>query len=104
MPPPGSSHHDGLLRSAGSDACSRRTREAGSRRIKRAAWRLAMSGPSYGEDGDVVGEGRRREVAGRLQQGLAQRLGRLPVVATQDAGDALFAEQLLAGPGLGQAV
>src|SRR5438105_9854935 len=113
MPPPGSSHHDGLVRSAGSDACSSRTRDCGSRRIRRAAWRLGTRAPfstrlslrsADGEDGDVVGERDRREVARRLQQGLAEGLGVLAVVTPQDPGHALLAEELLAGAGLGQAI
>src|SRR3954469_2584731 len=57
-----------------------------------------------GEDGDVVGDGRRREVAGRFDQGLAQHVGIDARVASQEAGDALLAEQRLAVTRLRQPV
>ena len=57
-----------------------------------------------GQDGHVVGERRVGEVAGRLQQRLAQDADVLAGVAAQEAGDALLAEELLAGAGLGQTV
>ena len=72
--------------------------------------RVELSGPvsgaaADGEDGDVVGDGLAGEVAGRLEQGLAQHVGRRrPGSRRSEVGDALLAEELLAGAGLGEAV
>src|SRR5205807_8223520 len=57
-----------------------------------------------GQDGDVVAEGPGGELAGGLEQRLAQDLGLDPGVAPYGAGDAVLPEELLAGPGLGQPV
>src|SRR3954447_752373 len=109
MPPPGSSHQWPLVWSAGSDACSSRTLDWVSSRIKRAAWRLGMAlslplTAPHGQDGHVVGERGGGEIPRRLEQRLAQRLGVLTVVSPQDAGDALLPEELLARAGLGQPI
>src|SRR4051794_8560830 len=82
IPPPGNSHHGGLELSAGSQACSSSTRDWGSSRIRRAACRLLTfllratgSCPAHGQDGHIVGERRRREVASCTEQGLAEGVG-----------------------------
>src|SRR5919109_2406018 len=60
--------------------------------------------PPDGEDGDVVGHRLGGEVAGRLEQVLAQDVGRHVGVAAQCVGDALLPEHLLAVAGLRQPV
>ena len=50
----------------------------------------------------VIGLG--GEVPGRLEQRLAEHVGGHAGVAAQRVGHPLLAEELLAGPGLGQAV
>src|SRR5918995_6637409 len=62
------------------------------------------SGPADGQDGDVVVHGLGREVAGRLEQVLAEDVGGHVGVAPQDVGDALLAEHLLAVAHLGEPV
>src|SRR5438128_1139124 len=57
-----------------------------------------------GEDGDVVAQGGGGELSRPLEERLAQDLGLDARVTTNGAGDAVFAEQLLARPGLGQPV
>src|SRR5438270_2308714 len=60
--------------------------------------------PADGEDGDVVSQRPAGELPRRLEQGLAQHLGLDAGVAPHGAGDALLAEELLPGAGLGQTV
>src|SRR5438270_3458863 len=57
-----------------------------------------------GQDGDVVAERPGGELAGRLEERLAQHLGLDARVAPHGAGDAVLTEELFAGPGFGQPV
>src|SRR5262245_30675617 len=65
-------------------------------RRARAATSARSGGPSDGEDGDVIGDGSAREVASRLEQGLAEYVRGDAGVTLEGGGDALLAEERLA--------
>src|SRR5690606_2383781 len=65
---------------------------------------LPTSGAADGQDGDIVAHRLGGEVAGGLEQVLAQHAGGHVGVSPQGVGDALLAEELLAVAHLGQPV
>src|SRR2546423_4435792 len=95
-----------------SRTCSLLSRASLSAPLSRLPWSaraLAASasmplGLPNGHDGDVVGHGRRGEIARRGQQRLAQHRRTRSRVATEGPGDAVLPEQLLARTRFGQAV